>query len=72
MFKFKDRYNLDVETPEEVSVILENVATLYRESQGELSSAWQDPSAGKVWEDFARILERAAESCRKAIAKRLG
>jgi hypothetical protein len=68
----QDRYNLDVATPEEVPIILETVANYYRESQSELCSAWQDENAGKVWADFARILERAAESCRKAISKRLG
>ena len=66
-----DRYCLDVATPEEVPIILETVANYYRESQGELSSAWQDKSAGKVWADFARILDRGAESCRKAIKQRL-
>jgi len=66
-----DRYCLDVATPEEVPVILETIANYYRESQGELESDWQDKSAGKVWADFATILDRAAESCRKAIAKRL-
>lgn len=65
----QDRYNLDVKTPEEVPVILETVAQYYRESQGELESAWQDKSAGKVWGDFARILDRAAESCRKAMSR---
>ena len=68
----KDHYNLDVATPEEVPVILETVAKHYRESAVELSSAWQDHNAGKVWTDFATILDRAAESCRKAITKRLG
>ena len=64
-------YNLDVAAPEEVPAILETVADHYRESASELSSAWQDGNAGKVWADFATILDRAAESCRKAISKRL-
>ena len=65
-------YDLDVATPEEVPAILEAIANQYRESAGELSSAWQDGNAGKVWGDVATILDRAAESCRKAISKRLG
>jgi len=65
-------YNLDVTTPEEVPAILEAVADHYRESASELASAWQDGNAGKVWSDFATILDHAAESCRKAITKRLG
>jgi hypothetical protein len=64
-------YDLDVATPDEVPVILEAIADHYRESANELAGAWQD-DAGKVWSDFATILDRAAESCRKAIAKRLG
>ncbi len=65
-------YDLDVATPEEVPAILEAVANHYRESASELSTAWQDHKAGKVWADFAAILDRAAESCRKAISRRLG
>lgn len=65
-----DRYNLDVETPDGVPIVLETVANFYRETQGELASIWQDPSAGLVWADFARILDRAAISCRKAMVKR--
>ena len=65
-------YELDVATPEEVPDILETVADRYRESASELSSVWQDGNAGKIWDDFANILDRAAESCRKAITKRLG
>jgi hypothetical protein len=68
----QDRYNLDVAAPEDVPIVLETVANFYRESASELAGAWQDQGAGKVWEDFAKILDRAAESCRKAIAKRLG
>lgn len=64
-------YDLDVVTPEEVPAVLEAIASHYRESVSELSSAWQDDNAGKVWGDFATILDRAAESCRKAIVKRL-
>jgi hypothetical protein len=67
-----DRYNLDVATPDDVPVVLETVANHYRESASELASAWQDRTAGKVWEDIARILDRAAESCRKSIRNRLG
>jgi hypothetical protein len=66
------QYDLDVAGPEEVPAILEAVADHYRQSVVELSSAWQDGNAGKVWGDFATILDRAAESCRKAISRRLG
>jgi hypothetical protein len=65
-----DRYNLDVESPDQVPIVLETVANYYCESQAELATAWQDESAGKVWGDFARILDRAAKSCRNAMVKR--
>jgi hypothetical protein len=62
--------NLDVDALEKVPVVLETVANHYRESASELAGAWQDAEAGKIWADFARILDRAAESCRKAIHRR--
>ena len=65
-----DRYNLDVATPEDVPTVLETVANFYRESVGDLQSAWQDQEVGKVWGDFATVLDRAAKSCRKALARR--
>lgn len=64
--------NLDTDLPDRVADILREAAQAYRESQSELASAWTDPNAGKVWGDFATILERAAESCDKAYARRLG
>jgi hypothetical protein len=63
--------DLDVDTPEKVPAVLRDAAEKYREAATELQSAWQDSQAGKVWEDFATILERAAESCGKAIQKRI-
>ena len=66
----QDRYNLDVADPDSVPIVLETVANFYRESAGELEGAWQDKQCGKIWEDFARILDRAAQSCRKALDKR--
>jgi hypothetical protein len=62
--------HFDVATPEEVPVVLETVANHYRESVGELQGAWQDANAGKIWGDFAAVLDRAARSCRKALEKR--
>jgi hypothetical protein len=67
-----ESYNLDVAAPEEVPAVLDAVAEHYRESSITLMSDWQDDSAGKVWGDFATILDRAADTCRKAIRKRLG
>jgi hypothetical protein len=67
-----NKLDLDCASPDDVPVILERIAAHYRDSSTELSSAWQDESAGKVWQDFASILERAAIGCRKAIRNRLG
>ena len=62
--------DLDVSTPEELPAVLERAADQYRETQTELQSAWQDNHAGKIWADYATILDRAANSCRKALEKR--
>jgi hypothetical protein len=64
--------DLDVDSPEKVPGVLRAIANKYYESVIELQSAWQDKNAGKIWEDYARILERAANSCEKALNKRFG
>ncbi|HEY7308818.1 MAG TPA: hypothetical protein VH643_05565, partial [Gemmataceae bacterium] len=63
------QYSLDVMSPGDVSTVLRVVADKYRESQLELAGAWQDKHAGKIWSKIARILERAADSVDRAIAK---
>jgi hypothetical protein len=64
-------YDLDCATPDDVPAMLDAVANHYRASAAELAAAWQDRNAGKVWQDFAAILDRAAVACRKSIANRL-
>ncbi len=59
--------DLDVDAPDKVSQILRNAADAYYESAGELESAWQDPGAGKPWEQIAKILESAARAIDKKI-----
>jgi hypothetical protein len=59
--------SLDVDVPEHVSAVLNRAAQAYYESAGELSSAWQDPNAGKVWEKIAVILEKAANQIDKIV-----
>jgi len=61
--------DLDVATPEEVSEVLRAAADKFRESQSELQSAWQDRNAGRVWGEFAKILESAAAKCDAAVFK---
>ncbi len=53
-------FNLDVDTPEKVVLVLRAAAQAYRESEIELQEAWQDENAGKEWLQIARILEKAA------------
>lgn len=57
--------DLNCETPEQVAQVLRKVAQQYRESAGDLAASWGDPQAGKCWEKFADILDRAAASCDK-------
>lgn len=59
--------DLDVETPEDVSIVLREAAQIYYEAEGELSSAWGDPEAGKVWTKIAKILERVANQIDKIV-----
>lgn len=64
--------DLDVEAPEQVPQVLRQAADKFRESTGELQSAWQDQHAGAVWTAIATILDRAATSCEAAIKKHIG
>jgi hypothetical protein len=59
--------DLDVDSPEKLAGVLRLAAQRFNESAGELESAWQDKNAGKVWERMARILERATDSCERAM-----
>ncbi len=56
-----EKVSLDVENPEDVPRVLRRAAESYYESSQELSSAWQDETAGKIWEEIAEALEDAAE-----------
>ena len=60
--------NLDVDAPEKVADVLRAAAQKYRESTSELQSAWQDNGI-VIWDRIAKILERAADSCDKAVTK---
>jgi urease accessory protein UreF len=46
--------------PEDVATVLRNAAQKYGESAVELAVAWQNPSAGKIWDKISRKLERLA------------
>lgn len=64
------RLSLDVDAPEKVPAVLQAAADSFFESSSELSAAWQDDKAGKIWEDFAKIMDRAAKDCVAALVKR--
>lgn len=59
--------DLDVDTPEKVVSVLRGAAQTYYESAEDLSSSWQDPQAGKIWEKIAKILDKAADQIDKLI-----
>ena len=63
---FTRQTDLDVDAPEKVSKVLRDAAQMYYESASELQSAWQDKSAGKIWNHLAIILEQAADKVDKA------
>jgi hypothetical protein len=59
----------DTAFPDQVPALLQKLATEYRESQANLQDTWQDPNAGKIWGDFAKILERASDQAKEALDK---
>lgn len=63
--------DLDQATPEDIPRVLRAAAQRFNEAQCELSSAWGDPQAGRIWARFAKVMERAAASCEREIAKGL-
>lgn len=58
-----------VGNPEQVAMLLRKAADEYRESCLRLQSDWQDEAAGKVWDELAKVLDKAADSCDKACKK---
>jgi len=62
--------DLDVATPEAVPAVLREAAQQYHATVIDLSAAWGDKQAGKVWDDIAKVLERAADSIDRKIARK--
>lgn len=60
----------DAQAPEDVPAILRRAAAKYREAPGDLSAAWGDPHAGKVWDVVARSLEAEAEKIERLLVRR--
>jgi len=63
--------DLDQATPEDIPVVLCNAAARFNEAHTELQACWGDSQAGRIWARYARILERAAASCERELAKGL-
>ena len=55
--------------PHDVPAFLHAIATRYREDQAQLQDAWQDPKAGLIWGELAKVLERATDQARAVIDK---
>jgi hypothetical protein len=66
------QYDLDVASPEEVARVLKQAAQMYEQAVLDTQAAWQDPAAGRVWGDLAKVLEKAAKQCEKVCEKWLG
>jgi hypothetical protein len=54
-------------SPEAVPGILQRLATQYRQDQANLQDTWQDPQAGRVWGELAKILERASDQAKVTV-----
>lgn len=61
--------DLGVDAPNKVEHVLRVTADLYRQSAMDLALSWQEKNAGRIWTDFARILEKAADHCEKTRQK---
>lgn len=57
----------DARTPDKVPAILRQAADWYREARAELQRDWQDPNAGRVWSELAKVLDRAADRADKVV-----
>ena len=60
---------LTTNNPRDVPRILHELAGIYRQDQARLQDDWQDPQAGKVWGDLAKILEAATDKAHSACDK---
>jgi len=60
-----DYFSLDIDSPEKVVAVLEYAAQNFYDAAEELSSDWQEESAGRPWVDVAKALEAAAARIEK-------
>lgn len=63
------RFDLDVDSPEQIAPVLESAAEEFSADAIELESAHQDTTAGKPWTIVADELNKAAERIGKRLKK---
>lgn len=61
--------DLDVDTPEKVSRALRRAAQAYYEAEGDLQAAWTDRTAGRVWRELGKVLDRAADAAERTVQR---
>lgn len=61
----KNKYDLDVDSPDKVADVLRYTAEAFYDSAAELESTWQDKKSGNPWKKIALILEQAANKIEK-------
>lgn len=61
--------NINVNAPNQLADVLREAADAMRESRASLQIEWCDEDAGRVWEELAKILDRAAASTDRAVKK---
>jgi hypothetical protein len=67
----KTDLDLNVAAPEDLPKVLRYAADCYYESRGDLSAAWQDMEAGRIWLKLAKLLEATAVKAEEIIRKGL-
>ena len=59
--------DLDVSSPDAVPRVLREAAERFACDASNLGAAWQSKTAGRVWNRFARELDRAATRCEQIL-----
>lgn len=64
--------DMNVSDPAQAIAVLRKVVDEYNGSACDLPTYHGDTQAGKVWGDYAKILDRAILSMERALSRRLG
>jgi len=60
-------FDLDVNAPDKVAIVLRAAAQAYAESAAEIEVTWQSKGAGRPWIKIAAVLEKAADRIDKIL-----